>query len=80
MTAVSKEEYFGAIRRGDAAKLRRLLDEEPGLLRETTNPDYAPDSVNTDGSGALQNAFKSLFSHVILILCSIGAKLGWIYP
>jgi hypothetical protein len=39
------------------------------------NSDYAPDSVNTDGSNALRNAFKSLFPNVILILCYLHSVL-----
>lgn len=40
------------------------------------NPDYAPASVNTDGSSALQNAFKSLFPSVILMLCYLHSVLN----
>jgi hypothetical protein len=55
------------------------LKEAYNIFKEeaqNVNPDYAPDSVNTDGSGALQNAFKSLFSNVILILCYLHSVLS----
>lgn len=33
------------------------------------NPEYAPKTVNTDGWAATQNAFKSLFPGIAVILC-----------
>jgi len=48
------------------------LEESYGVFKEeaqNVKPDYAPESVNTDGSKMLQNAFKSLFSGIIIILC-----------
>jgi hypothetical protein len=33
------------------------------------NPDYAPETVNTDGWFATQNAFQALFSSITVILC-----------
>lgn len=33
------------------------------------NPDYAPQTVNTDGWAATQNAFRSLFSTIAVVLC-----------
>jgi hypothetical protein len=43
---------------------------------QNVNPDYTPDSVTTDGSSALRNAFKSLFPNVILILCYLHSVLS----
>lgn len=33
------------------------------------DPDYAPETVNTDGWSATQNAFQSLFATITIILC-----------
>lgn len=33
------------------------------------SPDYSPESVNTDGWAATQNAFKTLFEGITVILC-----------
>ena len=33
------------------------------------NPDYAPQTVNTDGWAPTQNAFRSLFSTIVVVLC-----------
>lgn len=33
------------------------------------HPDYAPKTVNTDGWAATQNAFRSLFSTIAVVLC-----------
>ena len=33
------------------------------------NPDYAPKTVNTDGWTPTQNAFRSLFSKIVVVLC-----------
>jgi transposase-like protein len=33
------------------------------------NPEYAPETVNTDGWSATQNAFKACFSRIVVILC-----------
>jgi hypothetical protein len=33
------------------------------------NPEYVPKTVNTDGWAATQNAFKALFSEIVVILC-----------
>jgi len=33
------------------------------------NPDYAPQTVNTDGWAPTQNAFQSLFSSIAVVLC-----------
>jgi len=42
---------------------------------QNIDPDYTPDSVNTDGSKALQNAFISLFPSIIIILCYLHSVL-----
>ena len=36
-------------------------------------PDYAPDTVNTDGWAATQNAWRRLFSNISVILCFLHA-------
>jgi len=33
------------------------------------NPDYAPQTVNTDGWAATQNAFRALFPTIVVVLC-----------
>ena len=40
------------------------------------NPDYQPESVNTDGWEATQTAWKALFPGITLILCFLHAVLG----
>lgn len=39
------------------------------------HPDYEPDSVNTDGWQATQNAWESLFSSIVVIECFLHAFL-----
>lgn len=38
-----RSEYFEAIGRGDAERVRELVAEDPELLRELTGPSYAPE-------------------------------------
>jgi len=48
------------------------LTEAYGIFATETHglkPDYQPETVNTDGWWATQNAFKSLFSNIVPILC-----------
>jgi hypothetical protein len=40
------------------------------------NPDYSPQSVNTDGWEGTQNAWKQLFPGITLTLCFLHAVLG----
>ena len=40
------------------------------------DPDYCPDTVNTDGWDATQQAWKTLFPGVTLILCFLHTVLG----
>jgi hypothetical protein len=40
------------------------------------NPEYEPETVVTDGSDATRNAWKSLFSGVVLILCFLHSVLN----
>lgn len=40
------------------------------------NPDYQPESVNTDGWEGTQNAWKALFPRIHLILCFLHTVLG----
>jgi len=40
------------------------------------NPDYEPQTVNTDGWEATQNAWKNLFSGITLILCFLHTILS----
>ncbi|MDH3600551.1 MAG: hypothetical protein OEU26_13025 [Candidatus Tectomicrobia bacterium] len=42
---------------------------------QALDPDYAPDTVNTDGWPPTQGAWKALFEHVTLILCVLHAFL-----
>lgn len=40
------------------------------------NPDYCPDSVNTDGWDATQQAWKALFPEITVVLCFLHVVLG----
>ncbi|MDZ4876746.1 MAG: hypothetical protein CLLPBCKN_006181 [Chroococcidiopsis cubana SAG 39.79] len=40
------------------------------------NPDYHPESVNTDGWEGTQNAWKAIFPEITLILCFLHTVLG----
>ena len=40
------------------------------------NPDYCPDTVNTDGWDATQQAWKTLFPGITLMLCFLHTVLG----
>ena len=40
---------------------------------QSLKPDYAPDTVNTDGWAATQNAWKHLFPEITVILCFLHA-------
>ena len=42
---------------------------------QAVDPDYAPETVNTDGWQPTQGAWKALFEHVTLILCFLHAFL-----
>ncbi len=42
----------------------------------TLNPDYTPESVNTDGWESTQVAWKALFPEITLILCFLHTVLG----
>jgi hypothetical protein len=43
---------------------------------QTLNPDYAPETVNTDGWGATQKAWLSLFPMIIIIECFLHAYIN----
>jgi hypothetical protein len=40
---------------------------------QAVEADYAPETVNTDGWPATQNAWKSLFHQITVILCCLHA-------
>lgn len=42
---------------------------------QNVKPEYTPDSINADGSKALQNALKSLFPKATIILCYLHSVL-----
>ena len=55
------------------------LEESYGVFKDeahNVSPNYTPDSVNTDGSKATQNAFKSLFSNIFILICYLHSVLG----
>ncbi len=43
---------------------------------QAMNPDYVPETVNTDGWGATQKAWLSLFPTIIIIECMFNANLS----
>ncbi len=48
------------------------LENAYGIFKQEAanlQPDYSPDTINTDGWKALINALKSLFPHTVLIAC-----------
>lgn len=54
------------------------LQDAYGVFAEEAHaldPDYAPETVNTDGWQPTQGAWKALFQHVTLILCFLHAFL-----
>jgi hypothetical protein len=55
----------------DAADEEHLRDAYGQFAREAraVKADYAPQTVNTDGWSATQNAFLALFSTIVVILC-----------
>lgn len=57
LTAASDDAHLQAAYADFATEARQL------------NPDYAPKTVNTDGWAATQNAFRSLFSTIAVVLC-----------
>lgn len=55
------------------------LENGYGVFKEEVkniNPEYEPETVTTDGSDATRNAWKSLFSNTILILCFLHSLLN----
>ena len=57
LTAAADDEHLAAAYSEFAIEARDL------------RPDYAPKTVNTDGWAATQNAFRSLFPFVVVVLC-----------
>jgi len=52
------------------------LTQAYGVFAEearTVNPDYAPETVNTDGWAATQKAWKHAFANITVILCFLHA-------
>lgn len=71
---VAKECILGAAMAESASEAS--LKEAYGVFAHESkevNPTYAPDSVNTDGWAATQNAWKHLFPGVTVILCFLHA-------
>jgi hypothetical protein len=59
----------------DAAALRDAY----GVFQQEAlqlNPEYQPESVNTDGWESTQNAWKTIFPGITLILCFLHTVLG----
>ena len=52
----------------DDAHLKAAYSDFATEAREL-NPDYAPKTVNTDGWTPTQNAFRALFSTIVVVLC-----------
>jgi hypothetical protein len=52
----------------DEAHLTQAYGQFAAEAREV-QPDYAPQTVNTDGWFATQNAFQSLFAKIVVVLC-----------
>jgi hypothetical protein len=59
---------IGLTKASDDAHLQQAYSDFAAAARQM-NPDYAPKTVNTDGWAATQNAFRSLFSTVVIVLC-----------
>ena len=49
------------------------LVANPACFRRTVDPDYTPESVNTDGWEATQKAWQALFPRITVILCFLHA-------
>lgn len=65
----------GVAKSADAIALKQAYGEfqqETGHL----NPNYHPESVNTDGWEGTQQAWKSLFPSITLVLCFLHTVLG----
>jgi hypothetical protein len=55
------------------------LEKAYGVFQQEAlqqNPDYQPESVNTDGWEATQTAWKAIFPGIALILCFLHSVLG----
>jgi hypothetical protein len=55
------------------------LEKAYGVFQQEAlqqNPDYQPESVNTDGWEATQTAWKAIFPGITLILCFLHSVLG----
>lgn len=52
----------------DDAHLQQAYAQFASEARDV-DPDYAPQTVNTDGWAATQNAFQALFSTIVVVLC-----------
>lgn len=71
---VAKECILGSAMAESASEAS--LKEAYGIFAHESkevNPAYAPDSVNTDGWAATQNAWKHLFPGITVILCFLHA-------
>lgn len=71
---VAKECILGAEMTGSACEAS--LTKAYGVFAHEArcvDPDYAPDTVNTDGWAATQNAWQTLFANITAILCFLHA-------
>jgi hypothetical protein len=59
----------------DAIALKQSY-EEFQLEAQQVNPNYCPQSVNTDGWDGTQQAWKALFPSITLVLCFLHTVLG----
>ena len=69
-TTVAKNCFFGVSPAENASEPE--LTKAYGVFKQESTaiePDYAPETVMTDGFLATQNAWKTLFPSIILILC-----------
>ncbi|WP_207682955.1 hypothetical protein [Desulfonema magnum] len=76
-TTVAEECFLGASVTEDAGE--ESLGQAYGKYREearNADPDYAPETVNTDGWKATRNARKKLFPSATLILCFLHTFIG----
>lgn len=76
-TTAAQECFLGA-GMADSAGTKALTGSYGEFKDEVLNldPDYQPESVNTDGWEPTQNAWKSLFPGITLILCFLHAFLS----
>ena len=73
-TTVAKDCVLGAAVTTAADTVQ--LEEGYGVFKQEAqqvNPDYQPNTVNTDGWAATHNAWQSLFPNITIILCFLHA-------